>query len=1004
MNKDIAEAPNDSANGEDKLTVTTGKRDQGQGFSVSLFTAQEPDRLSKGFSLGEDGKLVKAPGGNLVKGVVETVRFNSMDEFAKRLQPLTPANAMAYGVCAYCKAHIITAGKLKKRKNERTPAHQDDLPIIARTREHFEFPPGQAVFMIDYDPADGSSPLDCKGFLEILYDACPAIKDAPHVIAASASSYIYNGEERLRGAGGLHAYILVKNGQDIERAGKVLFKRFWLAGHGYIKISKAGTMLVRAHVDDAVWQAERLDFCGGAACMAPLEQRRPAPEVFHNEGPPLDTRSVLPDLKPYEEEAFDKLVAAARQEAEPRAKVICEAWISARVNYGLEGFAGTDDERAQRSKALRLTYEEAATGSRLMGDFVLYPEGGGTVTVDDVLRAPGKWHKTHFADPLEPDYRGDPRIATAYLSDTSRPRIHSFAHGGQCFTLHRQRTEILVTQGERARVCTALMEILKQEGSIYAHGDEMVRVTHDGKIVSLDFDSLQLLLDKLILFTKPNSTKDGKPKPNTPIDCPPQIAKGILAMGRDQWGLFELKAVITAPTMSPKTGRIIEKEGYDAETGLLLIYAHDGEWPCVPEKPTPEDVRKAFAKLWEPFAEFPFTGPVSAGIYLAALLTAIIRPALRTAPGFLITAPMPGSGKTLLSEGLALLTGQNPPKAVPVSDSQEEIKKLLLAVGRAGESAVIFDNIEGSFGSSAMCAFLTTEMYSDRVLQKSKTIAVPTRILVVFNGNNVALQGDICRRVLSCQIDPEMEEPWRRKFDIDPRQYCKHNRLEMVAAVLTILRAGMQMGEKPRDRTASFEDWSDIVRPAIALIRELGIMDVADPIDSIQDAFRQDPGKNDLVRVLNAWFDVVGEAPMTCANIITHAEHEAKEGRRTLGDALQDVAGEKGAINVRRLGRWIGRNRGVRADGLSFNEAGERGGVALWRVRTGERVSGVSGVSHPNIQKKSKVTQLVLDNGKNNPHNPLNPATPGRSSSTPRSSATPAAPTDRSCHDKDGTA
>ena len=72
MNKDIAEAPNDSANGEDQFTVTAGKSDQGQGFSVSLFTAKEPGRLSKAFSLGEDGKLVKAPGGKLAKGAVET--------------------------------------------------------------------------------------------------------------------------------------------------------------------------------------------------------------------------------------------------------------------------------------------------------------------------------------------------------------------------------------------------------------------------------------------------------------------------------------------------------------------------------------------------------------------------------------------------------------------------------------------------------------------------------------------------------------------------------------------------------------------------------------------------------------------------------------------------------------------------------------------------------------------------------------------------------------------
>ncbi|HML53142.1 MAG TPA: hypothetical protein PKC79_03525 [Solidesulfovibrio magneticus] len=989
MNKDIAEAQSDAVTGEDQLSVITGGRAGGQGVPVSLFTAQEPDHLSKAFSLGKDGKLVKASGGNLVKGVVETVHFNSMDEFAKTLQSLTPVNAMSYGVCDYPKAQIITADKLKQRGNDRTITHNDVLPTIARTREHFKFSLAQAVFMIDYDPAGDSIPLDRKRFLEILYEVCPAIKDAPHVIAASASSYIYNEEDQLRGAGGLRAFLLVQNGQDIERAGKVLFKRLWLAGHGYIKISKAGKMLGRALVDNAVWQPERLDFCGGAACMPPLEQKRPAPEVFNNEGTALDTRSALPDLKQYEEEEYDKRVADARHEAEPRAKEIREAWLDGRVENVLKGFTGTDDERAQLAKKIRQTYEEAATSNKLTSDFVLYPESGGTATVGELLRNPHKWHKTHFADPLEPDYRGDPRIATAYLKDRSKQRLFSFAHGGQQYTLHSQRTKIVVIQGERNRNCKEAMAALQKDGSIYARGREMVRVTHDGEIVPLDLDGLQILLDKLILCTKPGGMKGGTQQPEIIIDCPPQLAKGILAMGHDQWGLPELKAIIKAPTMEPKSGRLIDKEGYDAGTGLLLICPDIDEWPGVPDQPSQEDVRKAFTMLWQPFAKFPFTGPVSAGVYLAALLTAIIRPALRTAPGFLITAPMAGSGKSLLSECLSLLTGQNPPKVVPVSDSQEEIKKLLLAVGRSGESAVILDNIENRFGSSAVCVLLTTEKYSDRVLQESKTISVPTRILVVFNGNNVALQGDLCRRVLTCQIDPQMEEPWRRKFDLDPRQYCKDNRLEMIASGLTILRAGMQMGERPHDRTASFEDWSDIARPAVALIRELNNMDVTDPVDSIHNAYQHEPGREDLRMVLEAWLDAFGTMGTTVAAVIAHAEQEGLSGPQTLLDALHNVAGGQEKVNAKRLGRWIGKNRGVHADGLFFEEAGERNKARLWRVRTtqgGAGVSGVSGVSNLNV--RSKVTQLPLEVITNNPDNPDNPAPPHASSFT-----TPSAPT-----------
>ena len=340
--------------------------------------------------------------------------------------------------------------------------------------------------------------------------------------------------------------------------------------------------------------------------------------------------------------------------------------------------------------------------------------------------------------------------------------------------------------------------------------------------------------------------------------------------------------------------------------------------------------------------KFPFNGPVSVGVFIAALFTAIIRPALQTAPGFLITSPIPGSGKSLLSRAVSKLSGQIIPKLFPVSESQEEIKKLLLAIGRVCEPAVIFDNIEKVFVSNALCALLTTEVYSDRVLKKSQFMTVPTRFLLVLNGNNVFLKGDICRRVLTCEIDPGVEEPWRRKFDLDPVQYCMNNRLEMVAAVLTLLRAGMQMGEKPGDRTASFEDWSDIVRPAVLLIRKLiqtgemqvaGVVDVADPVDSIQSAFQHDPDRNDLSNVLYAWYATFSDEAKTLADVIVHAANESKEGLKTLFDALQHVAGDRGPINAKKLGHWIGRNRGVRVDGLFFEDCGERNKVKLWRVK-----------------------------------------------------------------------
>ena len=50
--------------------------------TLSIITAINPSRLSKGYSLGAGGDLLKSPGGNLVKGKVETRDLVTLADFA----------------------------------------------------------------------------------------------------------------------------------------------------------------------------------------------------------------------------------------------------------------------------------------------------------------------------------------------------------------------------------------------------------------------------------------------------------------------------------------------------------------------------------------------------------------------------------------------------------------------------------------------------------------------------------------------------------------------------------------------------------------------------------------------------------------------------------------------------------------------------------------------------------------------------------------------------------
>ena len=99
--------------------------------------------------------------------------------------------------------------------------------------------------------------------------------------------------------------------------------------------------------------------------------------------------------------------------------------------------------------------------------------------------------------------------------------------------------------------------------------------------------------------------------------------------------------------MEPKLGRIIDQDGFDEQTGIYV------QLPA-PAEPIGEHVGEAQARdavdvLWKPFEFFPFAdaqdGRISRSVFLAAILTAVTRRLLLTAPGFLISATSPGSEK-----------------------------------------------------------------------------------------------------------------------------------------------------------------------------------------------------------------------------------------------------------------------------------------------------------------------------------------------------------------------
>lgn len=392
--------------------------------------------IAKGFKWDSDkGKLVKTAHGQLFDGEAKRLTLKSAAELVDLLVNNTPREALCWGVSPYDDAFVTTANKLP---NEVQP--NGKKPTIARTRDFFSYPKQPGVMMFDVDPPkDGSAaPLTLDQSVSTLVDCCPPADKTPMVCACSSSSHVWcNGEEKM-GDRGFHVYLFVQDASDIPRAGKVMFMRSWLKGYGRIEIGRAGQLLERSFIDGAVWQPERLDFGMKAHCVPPVEQRQPRPLTINTGGPFLDTRAALPDLTPTEETEFKRLVARAKKDREAQAAPIREAWAKDRARDILRKRKTTPEAEPGEFKRLVDSLRSASSSLTLDEDIILHTPHGATVTVGEIMADPEKWRGQRFADPLEPDYGGDPRIA--YLSEKGgKWGIYSHAHGGVRYALPGQR-------------------------------------------------------------------------------------------------------------------------------------------------------------------------------------------------------------------------------------------------------------------------------------------------------------------------------------------------------------------------------------------------------------------------------------------------------------------------------------------------------------------------------------------------------------------------------------
>ena len=297
------------------------------------------------------------------------------------------------------------------------------------------------------------------------------------------------------------------------------------------------------------------------------------------------------------------------------------------------------------------------------------------------------------------------------------------------------------------------------------------------------------------------------------------LASGVLAR-KTYRGIRRLRGVIEAP-MLRADGTVLAAPGYDAATGLLLLW--QGAPIEVPEQPTQDDARAAFDTLANLFAEFTMQGDEAAGAVMrAACVAAILTPLARHAidegvPTFLWEADGPGAGKTLSATVCGAVVLGRAPAVRPYTADDDEMKKTLGAIALQAPPIALFDNIRDHIQGGALEQVITTpDSYAPRILGVSNAPELPWRTTLYLTANGVTLSGDLAQRAICIRLTraPGSDD---RVFDVpELLRTTLTRRPELLRAALTILRAHVVAGRPKAGRIHDrFPVWSRIISAAI---------------------------------------------------------------------------------------------------------------------------------------------------------------------------------------------
>ena len=369
----------------------------------------------------------------MTRGIARRAAITEMQDLGALIDSLKSDEALGLGTLRADlpdQVEIVTKRYLDKSNGVARP------DVIARTGGNIVFRPGQpALALLDFDtkrmpPQVAAKLAEFPDFWNAIVSVCPELEIVARVMRRSTSAGLFRTDtrEELPGSDGMHVFVAVKDGADVERYLKVLHARCFLSGLGWLMVSAGGQVLERSIVDRVVGLPERLVFEGPPILDPPLAQDAASCRPMSIDGIVLDTLAACPPLSIVEQASFRE--ARAKEESRLAPEVAkAKAEFVARQSGRLVARTGMELSRARR------IVERQCSGV-LLPDIVLpFDEAEfAESTVADVIADPDRFEGATLADPLEGVDYGRCKACIMRRKDGT-PWIHSFAHGRTTYEL-----------------------------------------------------------------------------------------------------------------------------------------------------------------------------------------------------------------------------------------------------------------------------------------------------------------------------------------------------------------------------------------------------------------------------------------------------------------------------------------------------------------------------------------------------------------------------------------